>query len=494
MVAGKQYHWKHGWIPLDHYAELVKEGKKPKLDDKDDPVGKDFRTMTSAQKIRAAEIMHGTNSPQHKAAKKKFGKQDAPAPPPTRPHGTSPDVKHSSGFATAMGMGFGSGDPADDPLKATTQDNPLGLGSIGFSFMPDYKGQKFSEWRRIHGQDFIERRKRYEENQRKGIEPGPESHPVIFPNENDDGLFQAIEKNGGFTYDPRTGGLLEAGKSAGYAVAIPGTEQIVGEEKVNADDINREDFVNGLKKIIKEHQGSLGNGMVLGGWYSPERNQYMVELSQILPPDKRQDAIEVGADRNQESVFDLATGENIFVGGTGDGEHYAENIQALNTLSEELTPEAKAAAKYYSGPGYKPMNAALRAGETPAPEVLAYMRHLDNLIGDSRTTREVTAYRGVQSGPWLPDYLAPGEVWHEKGYMSVAVADAPPSEYTGDTTMVIRVPAGSSAIDMNAYGLSHHSDERELLFAHGTDMRVISDKTMGTQRTIELEIVTRDPV
>jgi hypothetical protein len=407
MVAGKVYHWKHGWIPLDHYAELVKEGKKPKAVDKKAPTV---------------------------------------APPPARPHGTSPDIKHSSGFATAMGMGFGSGEGPDDPLKATAQDNPLGLGSIGFSFMPDYKGQKFSEWERIHGKDFIERRKKYEENQRKGIQPGPEVHPVIFPNENDDGLFRAIEKNGGFTYDPRTGGLLEAGKSAGYAVAIPGTEQIVGEEKVNADDINRDDFVNGLKKIIKEHQGQLGNeGMVLGGWYSPERNQYMVELSQILPPDKRQDAIEVGADRNQESVFDLATGENIFVGGTGDGERYAENIQALNTLSEELTPAEKAAAKYYSGPGYKPMNAALRAGETPSPEVLAYMHHLDTLIGDSRTTREVTAYRGVQSGPWLPDYLAPGEVWHEKGYMSVAVADAPPSEYTGDTTMVIRVPAGSSA-------------------------------------------------
>jgi hypothetical protein len=37
------------------------------------PVGKDARTMTSAQKIKAAEIMFGTGSKQHQAAKKKFG-------------------------------------------------------------------------------------------------------------------------------------------------------------------------------------------------------------------------------------------------------------------------------------------------------------------------------------------------------------------------------------------------------------------------------------
>jgi hypothetical protein len=393
-----------------------------------------------------------------------------------------------------MAMGTGSPDAADDPLHASRRDNPFLGGSFGFSYMPDYKGQKFSEWEKIHGKAFIAMRNKMAEQERKGISPGPEPHPVIFPKENDDSLFNAIEKNGGFTYDPATGGLLETGKSAGYAVAIPGTEEVVGEEKVNADDIKRQDFIDGLKKVIEDHRGQLGNGLVLGGWYSPERNQYMVELSQVLPADDRQGALEIGADRNQESVFDLATGENIIVGGTGDGEHHAESIQALNTLSEEITPEEKAAAKYYSGPGFKPMNLALRASTSPPPEVAAYMRHLDTLIGDSRTRMDLTAYRGVTSGPWLPEHLAPGEIWHEKGYMSVAVAGAPPSEYTGDTTMVIRVPAGSTAIDMNAYGLTHHSEERELLFGHGTSMRVISDRKMGDHRTIELEIVHRDPV
>ena len=37
------------------------------------PNGKDFRSMTPAEKIRAAETMHGTGSRQHQAAQKRFG-------------------------------------------------------------------------------------------------------------------------------------------------------------------------------------------------------------------------------------------------------------------------------------------------------------------------------------------------------------------------------------------------------------------------------------
>lgn len=37
--------------------------------------GKDFRNMTNAEKIKAAEVMYGTNSAEHRAAKKRFGKK-----------------------------------------------------------------------------------------------------------------------------------------------------------------------------------------------------------------------------------------------------------------------------------------------------------------------------------------------------------------------------------------------------------------------------------
>lgn len=126
-------------------------------------------------------------------------------------------------------------------------------------------------------------------------------------------LQHEIEANGGFTYDPRTGGVLRVGEAKGFAVAVPGTEHIVGEGSVD-----RETFAKGVAKVIMANRQKIAKGAVLGGWYSPDRGQYMVELTEIHPPDDREGAIRAGIDRNQEAIFDLATGETIPTGGTGD--------------------------------------------------------------------------------------------------------------------------------------------------------------------------------
>jgi hypothetical protein len=119
MAQRLVYHWKHGWIPLDHAAALSKAhgsqsgaarylhhrpseptGKSNHAERRlqaqhsvaASPVGKDFRTMSPAQKIKAAEIMFGTNSPQHKAAQKRF----AAKKPPKLPASASPRNKDST--------------------------------------------------------------------------------------------------------------------------------------------------------------------------------------------------------------------------------------------------------------------------------------------------------------------------------------------------------------------------------------------------------------
>lgn len=313
---------------------------------------------------------------------------------------------------------------------------------------------------------------------------------VILPKADDNSLYEAIEEHGGFTYDPAKGGLLEVGKASGFSIAVPGTEQIVGEEKVG-ESLSREDFAAGVAKILRDPKNAelFKKGAVLGGWYSPERNQYMVEISQIFPPHDREGAIRAGRERNQEGIFDLSTGETILTGGSGDSPLRMTTSNPLNDFTAAVTPEEVAAAKYYSGPGYKPLNNALRAGRAPHPHAAAYMRQLDTLLSSSRTNKDVTTYRGVQSGSWLPAYLAPGTMWTEDGYVSSAVADSPPDKYTGDTTMVIRVPAGTHALDMNAFGFSHHPDETELLMPHGQQLRVVSDASVSGRRTIEFEVV-----
>lgn len=128
-------------------------------------------------------------------------------------------------------------------------------------------------------------------------------------------LIGAIKANGGFTYSPKGNRLLEVGKDKGFAVAVPGTEQVVGRGK----NVSRADFVKGVTDVIMKHSGAINQGAVLGGWYSEDRDVYMVELTQVLPAGDRAGAIAEGAKRGQEGIFDLASGEYIPTGGTGDG-------------------------------------------------------------------------------------------------------------------------------------------------------------------------------
>jgi hypothetical protein len=127
-------------------------------------------------------------------------------------------------------------------------------------------------------------------------------------------LLTAVTTNGGFTYSPTNDHLYEVGRDSGYAIAIPGTEHIVG-----SGDITREEFATAVADLLSDPVATvlIANGVALGGWYSPERNVYMVELTEIVHIDRTR-AVEIGRSRNQEAIFDIATGEEIPTGGTGD--------------------------------------------------------------------------------------------------------------------------------------------------------------------------------
>ena len=125
-------------------------------------------------------------------------------------------------------------------------------------------------------------------------------------------LITTIERDGGFTYDPTTGELVVVGRASGYAIAVPGTEHVVGGATAT-----RETFAEAVAHILLTYADEITDGAVLGGWYSEDREQYLVELSEIWDVD-RADAILLGTARRQEGILDLATGEYIPTGGRGD--------------------------------------------------------------------------------------------------------------------------------------------------------------------------------
>jgi hypothetical protein len=125
-------------------------------------------------------------------------------------------------------------------------------------------------------------------------------------------LLKEIKGKGGFTYNPGTLKLIEPGHGeTGFAIAVPHTEELVGNEGMS-----REEFAEAVTKVGDKHTVEMEHGANLGGWKSDERNTYMVELSEIHHV-SRKEAIRIGQERNQEAILDMETGEFINTGGTG---------------------------------------------------------------------------------------------------------------------------------------------------------------------------------
>jgi len=128
-------------------------------------------------------------------------------------------------------------------------------------------------------------------------------------------LLEAISTNGGFTYDPTTDHLYDGSTPQhGFAIAVPGTEYVLGDAS-----LTREGFAEAFATVVLNNEYYIASGCVVGGWYSTERGVYMVEITDIFDID-REDAVRIGRLRNQEAIYDLATGEEIPTGGTGDAQ------------------------------------------------------------------------------------------------------------------------------------------------------------------------------
>lgn len=72
-----------------------------------------------------------------------------------------------------------------------------------------------------------------------------------------------------------------------------------------------------LAEYLEANQRHLADPRVsVGTWYDPENNESIVDI--ILTEPGRQRALKLGSDYNQRGIFDLAAGEEIPTGGTGE--------------------------------------------------------------------------------------------------------------------------------------------------------------------------------
>ena len=73
-----------------------------------------------------------------------------------------------------------------------------------------------------------------------------------------------------------------------------------------------------VSDFISKNKGKLSNDTFKVGLYKfPEESTVSIDLNIIVPNENRKVAVEVGKMLNQESLFDLDSGENVKTGGTG---------------------------------------------------------------------------------------------------------------------------------------------------------------------------------
>jgi hypothetical protein len=115
-------------------------------------------------------------------------------------------------------------------------------------------------------------------------------------------LLDELTEQGGFTLDPVTGELLHTGDRDGWVISRAGTER----------QVDPATFAERLPEVMAEWSDAIADGALVGGWYSRERGVYVLDLSDVFDVD-RVTALVIGAQRDQEAVFSLATGESVSV-------------------------------------------------------------------------------------------------------------------------------------------------------------------------------------
>jgi hypothetical protein len=122
------------------------------------------------------------------------------------------------------------------------------------------------------------------------------------------GVQGVVAEQGGASLDPLTG--LQP--TDGYMVAIQGHNREVPEAEFFGP--GGEDA---LYDWVEENQQVLSlQGSHIGLWHDTENAEVVFDVSQRV--DTVEEAITLGGERNQQAIWDVANGEEISTGGTGD--------------------------------------------------------------------------------------------------------------------------------------------------------------------------------
>lgn len=199
------------------------------------------------------------------------------------------------------------------------------------------------------------------------------------------------------------------------------------------------------------------------------------------------------AEKIEEHLHDMAQSEleENFDDDESSSGFYDDDANSYTT-HRSLSEDERTAVKEYQGSGYEDLNKWLSGREHGGSEsTLARRRDLlDTAIAKSFTDSDMTVYRG---GKGWDAHNWPDQVGKEitfKSYTSTSVDRSEAETFAGNTSYVIDVPSGASALYMNQIiGASNSmANERELLLPRNSRFKV--DRVEIKSKTVYLSLIT----
>jgi hypothetical protein len=206
-------------------------------------------------------------------------------------------------------------------------------------------------------------------------------------------LNNAIEKGGGFTFDPRVGSFV---KSGGFMVGgVPG-QVGVAVERITPQVLN--DFAKKNAHLLSQ------DGMMMGGWYDKASGKYYLDVSQRVA--NRDEAIGLLQQRGEKAAWDLDNGAELL---NPDG------VEAVSAGAEAV-PAGLLAEPALAGPqagllGPRGNATGLGLDDMLAQESMSAAHQMPGTLPGPRTARAPKAAPApVQSehlgaAEWTPEQL-----------------------------------------------------------------------------------------
>lgn len=165
-----------------------------------------------------------------------------------------------------------------------------------------------------------------------------------------------VRADGGLTVN-----MVDGSKpTGGYMVAVGGTTGSIVSE---ADFFDPQKGPEALGSYFKEHKAALSGGTYLGVWHNKDDGQVYLDLSENIMD--QAEAISLGSERDQISIWDVANFEEIDTGGTGqvgkavagseDAGSVEDDGRGDRRLRKDRVGEGGRAAVVYFEPGLRPV-------------------------------------------------------------------------------------------------------------------------------------------